>query len=124
PYERPKGRMLIYWGCGEQIRAGQPVVVDFAKLGSQEAAAAFRSRSISRPAGPASGRNRTYGDWPNRENSTAVPQQASLVGDHTVAGNYSPEIRFSVDQAHDFMAPVAFDPVRKSAAGAFQVRWQ
>ena len=24
----------------------------------------------------------------------------------------------------DFMAPVAFDPVRKSSAGAFQVKWQ
>src|SRR5688572_2825102 len=29
PFERPKGRMLIYWGCGETIRAGQPVVIDF-----------------------------------------------------------------------------------------------
>jgi len=123
-FERPKGRMLIYWGCGEQIRAGQPVIIDFSTLGTQEAAKAFRSRSVSRPAGPASGRNRTYGDWPNRENGTAVPQQASLVGDHTVTGNYSPEIRFSVDAGHDFMAPVAFDPLRRTAAGAFQVRWQ
>jgi hypothetical protein len=123
-FERPKGRMLIYWGCGETIRAGQPVVVDFAKMGTQDAAKAFRSRSVSRPAGPAPGRNRTYGDWPNRENSTAVPQQASLVGDHTVAGNYSPEIRFAVSDRYDFMAPVAFEPVRKTAAGAFQVKWQ
>src|SRR5688500_7743238 len=69
-YERPKGRMLIYWGCGEAIRAGQPVVVDFAKMGSAEAAKAFRSRNVSRPTGPAPGRNRTYGDWPNQENST------------------------------------------------------
>jgi hypothetical protein len=123
-FERPKGRMLIYWGCGETIRAGQPVVVDFAKMGTQDAAKAFRSRNISRPSGPAPGRNRTYGDWPNRENSTTVPQQASLVGEHTVAGNYSPEIRFAVSERYDFMAPVAFDPVRKTAAGAFQVKWQ
>jgi hypothetical protein len=123
-FERPKGRMLIYWGCGETIRAGQPVVVDFAKMGTQDAAKAFRSRSISRPSGPAPGRNRTYGDWPNRENSTAVPQQASLVGEHTVAGNYSPEIHFAVSERYDFMAPVAFEPVRKTAAGAFQVKWQ
>ena len=123
-FEQPKGRMLIYWGCGEAIRAGQPVVVDFTKLGTQEAATAFRSRNVARPSGPAPGRNRTYGDWPNRENSTAVPQQASLVGDHAVAGNYSPEIRFSVGERHDFMAPVAFEPVRKTAAGAFQVKWQ
>ena len=123
-FEQPKGRMLIYWGCGETIRAGQPVVVDFAKMGSQEGAKAFRARNVSRPTGPASARSRTYGDWPNRENSTAVPQQASLVGDHTVSGNYSPEIRFSVGDRHDFMAPVAFDPVRKTSAGAFQAKWQ
>ncbi|MGZ5226787.1 MAG: hypothetical protein ACXWCS_21730 [Burkholderiales bacterium] len=123
-YEQPKGRMLIYWGCGETIRAGQPVIVDFAKLGSQDAAKAFRSRNVSRPTGPAAGRNRTYGEWPNRQNGTAVPAQASLQGDHVVAGNYSPEIRFAVDDRHDFMAPVAFDPVRKTSAGAFQVTWQ
>jgi hypothetical protein len=123
-YEPPKGRMLIYWGCGEAIRQGQPVVVDFSKMGTQEAATAFRSRNVSRPAGPAPGRSRTFGDWPNRESNQAVPQQASLVGDHTVTGNYSPEIRFSVGQRHDFMAPVAFDPVRKTPAGAFQVKWQ
>jgi len=123
PFERPKGRILVYWGCGETIRAGQPVIVDFAKMGSADAKA-FRSRNISRPAGPAPGRNRTYGDWPNRESSTGVPQQASLVGEHTVAGNYSPDIQFTVGDRHDFMAPVAFDPVRKTSAGAFQVKWQ
>src|SRR5688500_2754188 len=123
-FDRPKGRMLIYWGCGETIRAGQPVIVDFAKMGSAEASKAFRSRNIARQAGPAPGRNRTYGDWPNRESSIAVPQQASLVGDHNVAANYSPEINFSIGDRHDFMAPVAFDPVRKTSAGAFQVKWQ
>src|SRR6266567_2391809 len=26
--ERPKGRILIYWGCGETVRPGQPRVID------------------------------------------------------------------------------------------------
>ncbi len=30
--QRPKGRMLVYWGCGERAPAGQPVVIDFARL--------------------------------------------------------------------------------------------
>jgi len=34
------------------------------------------------------------------------------------------EVRFSVGERHDFMAPVAFDPVRKTPTGAFQVKWQ
>ena len=31
-FEKPRGRMLIFWGCGEQAGAGQPYVVDFSKL--------------------------------------------------------------------------------------------
>ena len=123
-YETPKGRMLIYWGCGETIREGQPVVFDFAKMNPQDAAKAFRTRAIARPQGPGPGRSRTFGEWPNRESNQAVPQQGSILGDHTVSGNYSPEIRFTVDDRHDFMAPVAFDPVRKTPGGAFHVKWQ
>jgi hypothetical protein len=123
-YEQPKGRMLIYWGCGESSRAGQPVVIDFAKLGSAEGARAMRARNVNRPHGPAFGHNRTYGEWPNRENSTAVPQRASLQGEHIVAGSYTPEIKFNVGERHDFMAPVAFGAIRKTSAGAFPVTWQ
>ena len=120
----PKGRMLIYWGCGEQVRAGQPVVFDFAKMDPQEAAKVFRSHGVSRPSGPAPGRNKSDGGWPNPENSTPGPDSASLRGAHVVSGNYSPEIRFPVDERHDFMDPVAFDPVRKTEAGALAVKWR
>jgi hypothetical protein len=115
--------MFIYWGCGETVRAGQPVVIDFANMNSQDAARAFRSRGISRPRGPAPGRNRTYGTWPNQEDSHAIPQAGSLQGEHTISGNYSPEIRFSVGERHDFMDAVAFEPVRKTPGGAYAVKW-
>jgi hypothetical protein len=123
-FERPKGRMLIYWGCGETIRPGQPAIIDFASLNSQDAARAFRSRSISRPLGPAPGRNRTSGTWPNQEDSRPIPAAGSLRGEHAISGNYSPEIRFAVDERYDFMDAVAFDPVRKSPGGAFAVKWK
>lgn len=123
-FERPKGRMLIYWGCGETVRPGQPVIIDFASLNPQDAARAFRSRGISRPRGPAPGRNRTYGNWPNQDDSRPVPSAGSLQGDHAIAGNYSPEIRFAVGERHDFMEAVAFDPVRKTSGGAFAVKWK
>ena len=32
PGQMPKGRLLLYWGCGEHAPKGQPVVIDFAKL--------------------------------------------------------------------------------------------
>ena len=123
-FERPQGRMLIYWGCGETVRPGQPVIIDFANLNSQDAARAFRSRAISRPRGPAPGRNRTYGAWPNQEDARPIPSAGSLRGEHTISGNYSPEIRFSVDEPYDFMDAVVFDPVRKTAGGAYAVKWK
>lgn len=122
-FERPKGRMLLYWGCGEKIRSGQPVILDFASMNPQDAARVFRSHSISRPRGPAPGRNRTYGAWPNEEDPRAVPENGSLRGDHVISGNYSPEIRFAVGERHDFMNAVAFEPVRRTQDGAFAVKW-
>lgn len=122
--ERPKGRMLIYWGCGEKVRAGQPVIFDFANMNPQDASRALRSRAISRPRGPAPGRNRTYGTWPNQDDSRPVPANGSLKGDHVIAGNYSPEIRFAIGERHDFMEAVAFDPVRKTPGGAFAMKWK
>ena len=32
--ERPKGRMLFYWGCSETVLPGQPRVMDFASAGA------------------------------------------------------------------------------------------
>lgn len=113
--EKPRGRMLIYWGCGENVRAGQPVVIDFAGVAEGRTPPDMVTRSVARPSGPAFGRSRTYGDWPNREEPKAVPADASLRGDHVVRGNYSPEIRFALDK--DFL-----DRVELSASGT-SVRW-
>lgn len=123
-YQRPKGKMLIYWGCGEKVRDGQPVVINFASLNAQDAARVFRSRGVSRPRGPAPGRNRSYGTWPNQDDARPIPPEGSLRGEHAVSGNYSPEMRFSVGERHDFMDAVAFDPVRKTTDGAHAVKWK
>ena len=69
--ERPRGRMLLYWGCGENVRAGQPVVIDFAGVAEGKTPPNLVSRRIAHPAGPASGRSKTYGDWPNHEQPKA-----------------------------------------------------
>lgn len=105
--ERPKGRMLIYWGCGDNVRAGQPVVIDFAKLADGQTPPNMAARRVSAPNPPAPGRSRTYGDWPNPEEPKSVPDDGSLRGEHTVKGNYSPEIRFALGETHDFMEKVA-----------------
>jgi|APFre7841882724_1041349.scaffolds.fasta_scaffold00791_5 hypothetical protein len=119
--EKPRGRMLIFWGCGERARPGQPVVIDFAKVAQGQMPAGLAARRVNVPNPPAFGRNRSYGDWPNPEDSRPVPANASLRGDHVVKGNYSPEIRFGVDR-HDFMDPVTLAS-QAMPSGAAGVRW-
>jgi hypothetical protein len=122
--EKPKGRMKIYWGCGDKVGPGQPVIIDFAKVAAGQRPPNMVSRRVAGTTGPSAGRNRTYGDWPNSEDSKAVPAGASLQGDHLVKGNYSPEIKFAIGERHDFMAPVSFSPLAKTAAGGMRAQWQ
>ncbi len=122
-FERPKGRMLIYWGCGDAPRAGQPIVLDFAKIAAGQIPK-FPTVRVTAPRAPSFSRNKTYGDWPNTETRTQVPANASLLGDHMVKGNYAPDIRFTVADRTDFMQAPAFQPVRRAPGGGMTVQWQ
>jgi hypothetical protein len=120
--EQPKGRLLIYWGCGEKAGPGQPVVIDFASVAAGQRPPNLVARRVAIPTGPAFGRSRSYGDWPNQQDSKPVPADGSLKGDHAVKANYAPEIRFTVDERRDFMPGVQLTS-SGTAAGARQVRW-
>ncbi len=121
-FEKPRGRMLIFWGCGEQAGAGQPYVIDFAKLAQGQVPQGLFSRRANLQRGPSQSRSKTYGDWPNQRDSTRVSADGSLRGDHTVKGNYSPDIRFSLADKYDFMEPVNLSS-RKSSGGGINVSW-
>ena len=120
--ERPKGRMLIFWGCGEQAGPGQPVVIDFSKVMAGQPVPNLVSRNLRVPRGPAFGASRGYGAWPNERDRQTVPPQASLLGEHQVKGNYSPDIRFVVER-HDFMPPVELAQA-KTPGAAQQLTWK
>jgi hypothetical protein len=120
--EQPKGRMLIYWGCGENVRAGQPVIIDFAGVSQGQTPPNMVSRRVSIPNAPSPARARTYGDWPNQQDAKSIPAAASLKGDHQIKGNYSPEIRFSLGEGHDFMDRVELATAARGA-GAVNVSW-
>jgi hypothetical protein len=120
--EQPRGRMLIYWGCGESARPGQPVILDFASLAQGQTPPNMVSRRVRAPMPPSAARSRTYGDWPNPEHAKAVPASASLKGDHRIAGNYAPEIQFSLGEGHDFMDRIELATAPRGA-GAAHVSW-
>lgn len=120
--EKPKGRMLIYWGCGDRVRDNQPAVIDYASMAAGKMPPAFASfRSLS---GPSAGRNATYGEWPNARSEQRVPAGGSLLGDHVVRGNYTPEIRFSLTQGQDFLAPVDVSGNEAGPGGAVPLSWR
>lgn len=103
-FRRPKGRLLLFWGCGARAGAGQPVVIDFAKLAAGQMPPNLFSTSVPVERGPSFGASRTYGEWPNaldRKNQK-IDRAASLIGEHRIAGNYSPEIKFTMQR--DFMS--------------------
>lgn len=104
-----KGRMLIYWGCGDEVRKDQPVVIDFSKMAAGQVPPNLVSRRINAPRPPSPGRARGYGEWPNSlpDGGKAVPNDASLRGEHVVKANYAPEIKFSLGETHDFMQAVS-----------------
>lgn len=123
--ERPRGRILIYWGCGDHARPGQPAVVDFATLSAGQIPPAFAAAmNVAREQPPSSSRFPTYGEWPNQKSPMRVPQNGSLVGDHVVRGNYTPEIHFTLAQGQDFLAPVTLVSNSAAPSGAVPVVWQ
>jgi hypothetical protein len=122
--EKPKGRMLFYWGCGERARAGQPVVVDFASLAAGKVPPALAQMAWKAMNPPQPGTSITYGEWPNNKSKTRVPAGGSLVGDHVVRGNYTPEIKFSLAAGQDFLPPVALTQQTPGASGAIPLAWR
>ena len=116
--EKPRGRILFFWGCGESAGAGQPVVFDLEKMADGVLPPNMRSVHVQGYRnGPSPTRDRGYADWPNRQHSAAVAATASLVGDHLVQGNFVPDIRFAVSSSHDFMEPVVLKRSAHASGG-------
>lgn len=117
-----KGRIELYWGCSETPPAGQPVVIDLATIRVGAPSPFGAGPNVRAMTPPSQARHATYGEWPNGRKGTRVPKAGSLTGDHVVRGNYSPEMRFAVAAANDFLAPLA--PRNAAlASGAVKVSW-
>ena len=117
--EKPRGRLLLYWGCGERAGPGQPVVIDFARLAAGQVPPGLWSTTVVRDWGPTLTNSRTFGRWPSEDGKFVKPD-TSLPGAHRVAGNYSPEIAFTLTK--DFMAPLS-SRTTANPSGSTLVQW-
>ena len=119
-WQEPEGnmRMLFFWGCGDTVGAGQPVILDMKEMRSGKLPAGMQSAWVRDNArGPGFGRDRGYADWPNTKDSTRVPSSASLVGDHVVSSNISTDIRFNVAPDNDYLGGLNLNNSASSAGG-------
>jgi hypothetical protein len=122
-FERPKGRLLLFWGCGEAARPGQPIVIDFAKLAAGEMPQGLFGGERVRVASPPSASSwPNWGGWPNddKPSQKGVPSAASLLGAHRVTGNYTPDIDFTL--AQDWLAGLEMTQA-KAPSGALLLGW-
>jgi len=118
--EKPRGRLLLYWGCGEHAPKGQPVVLDFAKMAAGQFPPGLWTTSIPVDFGPSSTNSKTFGHWPSDDGKSAKPN-SSLIGAHKIIGNYSPEIDFTLTK--DFMQPLSISAVTQQS-GSSLLTWR
>ncbi len=119
--EKPKGKLLFYWGCSETVRPGQPRVLDFSSA-APDAWAKFMAGRFAPDRGAKAVAGRSV--WPNERDRQRVPNGASLAGDHAVSGDGVPAgLRFGVQTAYDFMPKVKMS-TSGDPKGPVNVGWQ
>jgi hypothetical protein len=119
-YERPKGKMLLYWGCGEAVRPGQPRVLDFANMNMAD----VQKIMIARGSTPKGARSLPgMPAWPNKQDDRKVPTGAQVAGEHTFMGNGIPGgFRFQLRPDVDFMPALTLNR-QSSPTGALLLDW-
>jgi len=122
--QREEVKIHFYWGCGEEIRPGQPKVMDTAKLSAEDFGQIPVSRKGSSVVRLSPRQGWTYGEWPNRETRLQVPGDGSLAGNHLIKGNYTPDIGFALNQRQDFMEPVVFTRSDGGLTDAIRLEWR
>lgn len=119
--EKPKGKLILYWGCGDKVRPGQPRTVDFSRSGPDEWSRFMTGRyAPDRGAKAVTGRS----VWPDERDRQRVPNDASLAGDHAVSGEGVPAgLRFSLRDGYDFMPKIRMS-TSGDPKGSVNVSWQ
>jgi hypothetical protein len=118
-YEPPKGKFLLYWGCSETVRPGQPKVLNLETATLAEFGKFLESRrATQRGTHAAAGRP----VWPSKADNRALPSGASLAGPHSFTGQGVPEsFKFDIAAAQDIMPEIKLRQTDKG--GSILLEW-
>lgn len=115
--------LKFYWGCGNEVRAGQPREMHLrAKGGKFE----FSGDPMQGRYAPERGvqPDPSYVLWPNPQARNRAPANASLVGAHRITGPGVPEsLKFDLQSNADFMPKIALTQSGGLATG-MTLGWQ
>jgi hypothetical protein len=117
--EPPKGKLVMYWGCSETVRPGQPKVVNLETATIAELGKFFESRHATQR-----GAHATAGRpvWPNKDDHRTFPAGASIVGQHAYIGDGVPEsFKFAIPAAQDIMPEISIRQAEQP--GYIQLEW-
>jgi hypothetical protein len=112
PMEKPKGRLLMFWGCHANAPKGQPFIIDFAKMPTAKMPAGMPAQMRGYQAA-AKARDANAAWWPNGKSGKQPKSGSSLRGEHRIASAFTPEIKFAV--ANDYMASLKVNPSDQGA---------
>ncbi len=116
--EKPKGRLLMFWGCYAKAPKGQPFIIDFAKMPTAQMPTGMPAQMRGYQAAAAA-RDANAAWWPNGSNGKQPKSGSSLRGDHRIASGFTPEIKFAV--MNDYMASLKVSPMEQM--GAILLGW-
>ena len=115
-------RILVYWGCGTQVRPGQPKVIEISSKDGKVAISGSMEGRYAPDRGARTGPDTAL--WPNQKDRRNVPDGASLAGEHRVTGERVPEsLKFTLGQTQDFMPKIQLAATGDLASGQTW-RWQ
>ena len=83
-FERPSGRLLLYWGCGAKAGPGQPVIIDFAKVAAGQVPPNLFSTAVPVVREVTPENSKSYVEWPNSKSNKMPSKDSSLLGAHRV----------------------------------------
>lgn len=109
-------RILLYWGCGSDVRPGQPREIRITTKDRTVKIDGTLEERYTAETGISA--TPSVATWPNKTHGKQVPDSASLVGSHRITGAGVPDsLAFTLQQSQDFMPRLQLAGVGSLADG-------